>query len=1384
MNEIAINIVYAHLRPDFISSMKRGNVLLTYTSRPMVDCDMYFYMDAFSYYGRQKGLDVLFLTEPTVVLPGQYNKDIWDRFDHVFTFYDTLVDRFGFAKSHIPRQGFHPWFGESEDFIITEDPEERKSKYPLHERRQAICMINGNKRSSVPGELYSKRIEAALWFYSHSDIPFDAYGLVPYFLPNYRGQVENNKKLHTLSRYKYSLCFENTGDPVFARGYVDKILDSLESRTLPIYLGCPNIQEYIPKDCFIDFRDFTGYRELDTYLENMSDKEYTRYIDAIDNWVTKGGLRTYSWQPLYDDLVKYCAQQKNIDCQTLFGSDSTWQTVPANQTCHFVDSSPLWTFQEHAAAPSPLIDYRENHGGITLEPDSEYIRRAVEFAKKGQYREAITAMAWLGYYQNADLLCFYAQILHMLGYGETEAVYLALALRLDPNHLPTRKQLGSISFDGRDFEKAISRFEATLTGKRMATEMVPGLTSIIITISDANDSARRCIESIRAHVEESYEVIIIKNETVKTPPWMEKLLTGDTCCTITGDPQTTGYAPACNQALEKAAGQYVLILDMNASMLKGTLTKMLECINRSPGCGIAIPASNCAIGIQQMPGVEGLSPREFEEYAPAFCRRNSNRRVIAYETDCACLLIKRSLIDAIGFFNEEIETPYFVVNDYRMRALIEGQQTVLAGDSCIYLNHEGPRQKGFDKIFHELWDTFDPNSETGRKLSPHVAMKNARDHYGKGLLNEAVQAIMEGIKYTPENGDLYYCLAEILLDAKLYDQAMEALESLPENEKGSLHALEMLGYCSFYLGRAEEAGNYAARALALSGDSVRALDLKGLLALASEDREKAEAFFRQAITTDPCFADGYINLGVLKWHGNGGAEALDLIEKGFILSPDTTDFSATYHSAVTALSEFSRAEIVLLEAFRLFPLNKTLGFLTIGTLLQQEKYAEAMEETEKSMITFGIDDGILAAALQIREKVGPRKLDENYRKGSLSICMIVKNEEEQIAKCLMSLKPVADEIIVVDTGSTDKTREISQALGAHVYDFPWTNDFSEARNFSMSKARGQWILVHDADEVVSARDYDKLRRILNQNPTRPVAYSLITRNYSTDSVYEGWTANSGEYPYEEAGTGWFPSPKVRLLTNDGRFRFENPIHELLEPSLRRANVDIKSCDIVIHHYGQADPDRGQAKAEMYYLIGKRKLETDGNQEAALRELAVQARAIGKYDESIELWNRYLMVKPDHYLPYFNMSGCYFEKEDFDKAFQAAKKSFELNSDSKEAAQCYAVTSLFCGNGSEAVKSLENLLQTLPLYPTGKMTLAAAHCITGMEEKGIQELTELKEMAYDCSEVLYNLSKKFIAAGKPGCAIALLESMERSGHVHPHAAGLLQESYDMQAISVS
>src|SRR3990172_9025878 len=87
-------------------------------------------------------------------------------------------------------------------------------------------------------------------------------------------------------------------------------------------------------------------------------------------------------------------------------------------------------------------------------------------------------------------------------------------------------------------------------------------------------------------------------------------------------------------------------------------------------------------------------------------------------------------------------------------------------------------------------------------------------------------------------------------------------------------------------------------------------------------------------------------------------------------------------------------------------------------------------------------------------------------KPTISLCMIVKNEEEHVARCLQSVKDVADEIIVIDTGSTDATVKIARSFGARVSKFKWIDDFSAARNFGLGKATKEWIFIMDADDVL------------------------------------------------------------------------------------------------------------------------------------------------------------------------------------------------------------------------------------------------------------------------------------------------------------------------------
>ncbi len=383
------------------------------------------------------------------------------------------------------------------------------------------------------------------------------------------------------------------------------------------------------------------------------------------------------------------------------------------------------------------------------------------------------------------------------------------------------------------------------------------------------------------------------------------------------------------------------------------------------------------------------------------------------------------------------------------------------------------------------------------------------------------------------------------------------------------------------------------------------------------------------MASDPSYGEPYTNLGVLKWAAGHREEGLNLLERGFILTPTMMDISTMYHSAVTSLQEFERAEQVFRDANTLWPVNKRLKFLLIDILIQQGKFDAAMHLIEEAMIAFSIDDGIIAAALEIRSKIGAKTIHRTSKsKGTLSLCMIVKNEEENIGKCLASVKPVVDEMIVVDTGSTDRTIDIATAFGAQVYNFEWTDNFAEARNFSLSKATGDWILILDADEVISSQDHISLMNIVSKRSSKPKSYSITTRNYIDSVSITGWTANDGKYGKEEAGTGWNPSTKVRLFSNDQRIRFEGPVHELVEPSLRRLGIKIQGCSLPIHHYGKLNMENVVSKGKEYFLLGKAKLLETGNDIKPLIELAIQAGELGEFHDALELWQKVIELNPE------------------------------------------------------------------------------------------------------------------------------------------------------------
>ncbi len=137
---------------------------------------------------------------------------------------------------------------------------------------------------------------------------------------------------------------------------------------------------------------------------------------------------------------------------------------------------------------------------------------------------------------------------------------------------------------------------------------------------------------------------------------------------------------------------------------------------------------------------------------------------------------------------------------------------------------------------------------------------------------------------------------------------------------------------------------------------------------------------------------------MLYWGIDKKDEALAHVKKCFILSPNIPEVSSLYYSVVSSLGIFRDAEADFREASKLYPSNKNLAFLYIDILIQLGKFDVAMLRIEDALALFGMDEGILQAALTVREKIGPLQIKKVSSKSTLSLCMIVKNEEKHLVR--------------------------------------------------------------------------------------------------------------------------------------------------------------------------------------------------------------------------------------------------------------------------------------------------------------------------------------------------------------------------------------------------
>ncbi|RRJ66778.1 glycosyltransferase [Paenibacillus oralis] len=264
---------------------------------------------------------------------------------------------------------------------------------------------------------------------------------------------------------------------------------------------------------------------------------------------------------------------------------------------------------------------------------------------------------------------------------------------------------------------------------------------------------------------------------------------------------------------------------------------------------------------------------------------------------------------------------------------------------------------------------------------------------------------------------------------------------------------------------------------------------------------------------------------------------------------------------------------------------------------------------------------------------------------TISLCMIVRDEEHNLPNCLASVQGIADEIVIVDTGSVDRTKEIAKDAGAAVYDFVWTDNFSAARNYSFSKATQEYILWLDADDLILEEDRKRFKQL---KTTLSPQFNTVTMPYNL--------------AFDNEGQVVFTLRRNRLVRRDCGFEWIGHVHEYL------AVWGTFYCSGVCITHGKTKPHTDR-NLRIY-----RKLASEGAvfSPRDLYYYANELRDHGFYGEACRHYEQFLHTGQgwahDNYQACLKLADCYERLGNEERAFRSLCRTLQY--DKPQAEFCY------------------------------------------------------------------------------------------------------------------
>lgn len=719
--------------------------------------------------------------------------------------------------------------------------------------------------------------------------------------------------------------------------------------------------------------------------------------------------------------------------------------------------------------------------------------------------------------------------------------------------------------------------------------------SIIIPVFNQLPHTLACVDSIFRNTTD-FELFITDNgSTDETPGYLQSLVAQHPNVQIVTFLENMGFATACNAPLMKAQGEYIVFLNNDTLVTPDWTNHLAETFplaEKELGVnpvGMVGPVSNNAAGIQGIK-TDPYTPDTLDRNAKEHYEKNKGAVHLGGFLSGFCLMAKKECINEVGGFDEKFLVGGWEDNDLCLRAWRLGWKTAI--NPAVYIHHAG------QTTLNSLGIPYAPQFRANQL---YFYDKYYDDHSRELAVVVRVRNNPEGLRQMLTSASTFADQLFVVCD-RCTDETAEVAKSFRKTQK----VIELN----------EDFNEYRDRTILL------------------KEAEQAGAHWTLSLDADEKMEDSFTR-----------EKAQELMCP---IDPQVMGYGFNVFNFFLGKTHYRTdgtfGQLWGVRMWKNLPRQKIrdLGHdglhCTHGPMLPQSY----IKQIRPRLMHFGYDspekchrkytfytetdpnpDPIAAGPQGYKHLISSTfTLNEWRPKNDLALAVIAKDEEINLFALLSNTAHLFDEIIVVDTGSTDHTKSICGMFGAQVYDFKWHDNFAAARNFAKSKCTASWILSMDPDEEITRHDMPQIFKLIEQ----PVdAYLFRVVNFQKDNTIVF-------------------SDNVRLFRNIPEIRWAHRCHENISDSTIKHGLTVVPAPFDIKHFGfLKEEDIRERKIKDYGRMLRKQIREEPKRAIGFFHYAFHLFEEGKEIAGIEYLNRALRIEKDFFLAHKELGLHYLKK---------------------------------------------------------------------------------------------------------------------------------------------